>query len=86
MPLELIKTAVTFCSGYWQTSARHHQVVIGCRSSPGLALGGMRAHGLLLELDQTDLRFTSEETLSYLERQNLADPALLQSLQRHTES
>jgi hypothetical protein len=42
-------------------------------------------HGLLLELDQTDLRFTPEETLTYLERQNLASPALLQALQQRTE-
>jgi LuxR family maltose regulon positive regulatory protein len=48
-------------------------------------LGRLRAHGLLLELDQGDLRFTREETASYLKRQSLDAPVLLQSLQQATE-
>ena len=49
----------------------NHQMVVACRTSLQLTLGRMRAHGLVLELDQSDLRFTSDETRSYLDRQNL---------------
>ncbi|MDI4239070.1 hypothetical protein OZ411_40480 [Bradyrhizobium sp. Arg237L] len=63
----------------------HHRVTIGSRTAPALALGRLRAHGLLLELDQRELRFTKEETASYLERQSLDVPAVLQSLQQRTE-
>jgi LuxR family maltose regulon positive regulatory protein len=63
----------------------HQRVIMGSRTVPALALGRLRAHGLLLELDQADLRFTREETASYLERQSLSAPAVLQSLQQHTE-
>jgi LuxR family maltose regulon positive regulatory protein len=45
----------------------------------------MRAHGLLVEIDQSDLRFTPEETLSYLTRQRIRSPGVLQTLQRRTE-
>jgi LuxR family transcriptional regulator, maltose regulon positive regulatory protein len=62
-----------------------HQLVIGSRTQPALALGRMRAHGLLLELDQTDLRFTPEETLSYLQRQRITTLAVLETLQQRTE-
>jgi LuxR family maltose regulon positive regulatory protein len=58
---------------------------MGSRTVPPLALGRLRAHGLLLELGQGELRFTMEETASYLERQSLRAPAVLQTLQRHTE-
>src|SRR6516162_2841755 len=63
----------------------HHRVIMGSRTTPALALGRLRAHGLLLELDQGDLRFTKEETASYLERRSLGAPAVLQSLQQGTE-
>src|SRR6516164_4639524 len=63
----------------------HQRVIMGSRTTPALALGRLRAHRLLLELDQGDLRFTREETASYLERQSLSAPAVLQSLQRRTE-
>ena len=63
----------------------HQRVVIGSRTAPALALGRLRAHGLLLEIDQADLRFTKEETASYLDRQSLGAPAVLQSLQQRTE-
>jgi LuxR family maltose regulon positive regulatory protein len=38
----------------------HQRVIMGSRTAPGLALGRLRAHGLLLELDQGDLRFTGK--------------------------
>jgi LuxR family maltose regulon positive regulatory protein len=63
----------------------HHRVIISSRTAPSLALGRLRAHRLLLELDQEDLRFTTEETASYLERQSLDARAVLQSLQQRTE-
>ena len=63
----------------------HHRVIIGSRTASALALGRLRAHGLLLEFDQGDLRFTKEETASYLERQSFDAPAVLQSLQQRTE-
>jgi LuxR family maltose regulon positive regulatory protein len=85
--LELITDpkACEFLQRLFANLGPHHQVVIGCRRPPALAFGRLRAHGLLLELDQTDLRFTPEETLTYLERQNLASPALLQALLQRTE-
>jgi LuxR family transcriptional regulator, maltose regulon positive regulatory protein len=63
----------------------HHRVVIGSRTASALALGRLRAHGLLLELGQGDLRFAREETASYLARQSLDAPGVLQSLQQGTE-
>jgi LuxR family transcriptional regulator, maltose regulon positive regulatory protein len=63
----------------------HQRVIMGSRTVPPLALGRLRAHGLLLELGQGDLRFTREETASYLERHSLSAPAVFQSLQQHTE-
>jgi len=63
----------------------HHRVVIGSRTTPRLVFGRMRAHGLLLELGETDLRFTQEETRSYLERQSMAEPEVLQSLEQRTQ-
>jgi LuxR family transcriptional regulator, maltose regulon positive regulatory protein len=62
-----------------------HRVIIGSRTAPALALGRLRAHGLLLELDQSDLRFTKEETAFYLERQRLDASDVVQSLQQGTE-
>ena len=63
----------------------HQRVIMGSRTVLPLTLGRLRAHGLLLEVGQGDLRFTREETASYLERHNLSAPAVLQSLQQHTE-
>jgi LuxR family maltose regulon positive regulatory protein len=63
----------------------HQRVIMGSRTVQPVALGRLRAHGLLLELGQGDLRFTREETASYLERQSLGAPVVLQSLQQHTE-
>src|SRR5215831_18480420 len=63
----------------------HQRVIVGSRTPPALALGRLRAHGLLLELEQEDVRFTKEETASYLERQSLGKPAAIQSLQQATE-
>src|SRR5262249_43393534 len=62
-----------------------HRVFIGSRPAPALSFGRLRAPGLLLELDQGDLRFTRGETTSSLKRQNLDAPVLLQSLQQATE-
>ena len=63
----------------------HQRVIMGSRTAPALALGRLRGHGLLLEFDQGDLRFTREETASYLERQSLGASAVIQSLQQCTE-
>ncbi|MDI3561903.1 LuxR C-terminal-related transcriptional regulator [Bradyrhizobium sp. Arg816] len=62
----------------------HHRVVFGSRTRPQLALGRIRAYGQLLELGQTDLRFTPEETTKYLERQNVGASSI-RALQQHTE-
>jgi LuxR family transcriptional regulator, maltose regulon positive regulatory protein len=85
--LELItdQNACDFLQRLLADLGPHHQVVIGSRTSPGLALGRMRAHGLLLELDQADLRFTREETSTYLTRQSMSAPAVLETLQQRTE-
>jgi LuxR family maltose regulon positive regulatory protein len=61
------------------------RVIMGSRTVLPLALGRLRAHGLLLELGQGDLRFTRDETASYLQRHSVSAPAVLQSLQQHTE-
>lgn len=42
------------------------QVVIGSRGLPHLGLGRLRARGQLLEIDAERLRFSAEETASYL--------------------
>lgn len=61
-----------------------HRAVFAGRTKPPLALGRIRAHGQLLELGQTELRFTPEETRNYLERQNLGASSI-RTLQQHTE-
>lgn len=65
----------------------HGQLVIGSRNVPDLGLGRLRAHGQLLEVDASELRFTHEETASFL-RQRL-DVALsdqhIRWLQKHTD-
>lgn len=62
----------------------HHRVVLASRTKPPLALGRLRAYGQLLELDQAELRFTPEETQTFLERQNIG-VAAIRALQQHTE-
>jgi len=62
----------------------HHRVVMGSRTLPPLSLGRLRAHGLLLDLTHTDLRFTSEETASFLTRREMPVAAALR-LQQRTE-
>ncbi|MCC8935689.1 AAA family ATPase [Bradyrhizobium sp. Arg68] len=62
----------------------HHRVILASRNKPPLAFGRMRAHRRLLELDQSELRFTLEETRSFLQRQNIGSGAI-QTLQQRTE-
>lgn len=50
-----------------ETLGPGQRVVIGSRTQPPLALGRLRARGLLLEVDQYMLRFSIEETRKYLE-------------------
>ncbi|WP_083636365.1 LuxR C-terminal-related transcriptional regulator [Bradyrhizobium sp. AS23.2] len=61
-----------------------HRLVLASRTKPALALGRIRAHGQLLELGQSDLRFTQEETANYLDRQNIGASSI-RVLQQHTE-
>lgn len=66
---------------------RGGQIVIGSRSLPDLALGRLRAHGHLLEIDAEMLRFSAEETAEFLTQRRalpLATEDLL-LLQRKTE-
>jgi LuxR family maltose regulon positive regulatory protein len=42
------------------------QLVISSHTKPSLALGHLRARGMVAELDAEDLRFTSEEGIGYL--------------------
>lgn len=84
--LELI-TAAESCEFLQRLLAdlgSHHRVVIGSRTPPPLSLGRLRAHGLLLELTHTDLRFTQEETTFFLKRREIPAAAALR-LQRRTE-
>jgi LuxR family maltose regulon positive regulatory protein len=85
--LELIADhdACSFLQRLLASLGPRHQLVIGSRTRPALALGRMRAHGLLVEIDQTDLRFMPEETLSYLTRQRIQSPGVVQTLQQRTE-
>ena len=49
------------------------RIVIGSRNVPELGLGRLRAHGKLVEIEPTHLRFTIEEADSYLrDRRRLA--------------
>ena len=61
-----------------------HRLVLACRNTPGLALARMRAQGAAIELGQEDMRFTSEETCAYLERQSIGASAA-GALQQRTE-
>lgn len=45
------------------------QIVVGSRTVPELALGRLRAHGQLLEIQPADLRFSSTETAAFLRQQ-----------------
>lgn len=45
------------------------QLVIGTRTVPELGLGRLRAHGKLLEIKPAELRFSSNETASFLRQQ-----------------
>jgi len=45
------------------------QVVIGSRKVPDIGLGRLRAHGLLVEVDPTELRLTEDEAREFLTRQ-----------------
>lgn len=64
------------------------QLVISGHTRPPLSLGHLRASGLLTELDASDLRFTTQEGMRYLE-QYPQDPPLayddLEKLVKHTE-
>ncbi len=64
------------------------QLVISGHIKPPLALGHLRAKGMLLELEADDLRFTLEEGIDYL-LQYPQDPPLarddLERLVKHTE-
>ncbi len=84
--LELVvdRDVLDFLQRLLRNLGPNHQLFVACRSSPALALGRMRAHGLVLELDQSDLRFTPEETRCYLDRHGLGAPEL-KALQRSTE-
>jgi LuxR family maltose regulon positive regulatory protein len=62
----------------------HHRVVIGSRTPPPLSFGRLRAHGQLLYLTHADLRFTAEETTSFLKRRDMPASAA-PGLQQHTE-
>ena len=85
--LELISDQTTwdFLQRLLADLGPHHRVVMGSRTSPLLALGRMRAHGLLLEFTQADLRFTEEETDSFLGQHNMTAPEAVHSLQQRTE-
>ena len=61
-----------------------HRLVLACRHTPDLALARMRAQGDVIELGQADMRFTSEETYLYLDRQSVSASAA-QALQQRTE-
>jgi LuxR family maltose regulon positive regulatory protein len=84
--LELITAAETgeFLQRLLADLGPHHRVVMGSRTPPPLSLGRLRAHGLLLDLTHTDLRFTPEETTSFVTRRGMPPAAALQ-LQRRTE-
>ncbi|MBR0754425.1 hypothetical protein JQ604_19755 [Bradyrhizobium jicamae] len=47
---------------------RHGQLVIGSRGLPDLGLGRLRAHGHLLEIEASSLRFSIEETTEFFAR------------------
>ncbi|WP_165825243.1 LuxR C-terminal-related transcriptional regulator [Rhodopseudomonas palustris] len=49
------------------------RIVIGSRNVPELGLGRLRAHGKLVEIEPTHLRFTIEETAIYLRNRRRLD-------------
>ena len=62
------------------------RVVLAGRADPPLRLARLRARGQLVELGAADLRFTTTETVSFLEVWGLAlDPATIAALQERTE-
>ncbi|MFZ3028748.1 MAG: LuxR C-terminal-related transcriptional regulator [Rhodoferax sp.] len=65
----------------------HGRLVIGSRTIPEIGLGRLRAHGELIEITTPQLRFTSEETASFLRHRRglaLSDDHVLK-LQQHTD-
>lgn len=54
------------------------QLVISSHTKPSLALGHLRARGMVAELGAEDLRFTLEEGIGYL-AQHIREPALTYS-------
>jgi LuxR family maltose regulon positive regulatory protein len=52
---------------------RHGHLVIGSRSVPDIALGRLRAHGQLLEVDVDCLRFSVDETVEFLANRGVAN-------------
>jgi len=62
-------------------------VILG-HTKPALSLGGLRARGLLTELDASDLRFTLDEGITYLRQYPHNAPLAytdLEKLVKHTE-
>lgn len=57
----------------------HGEIVIASRETPSLPLGRLRAHGKLVEVDQSLLRFSRAETASFLRyrfARPLSEPAV----------
>ncbi len=50
------------------------QLIISGRTRPPIALGRLRAHGLVTELDMNDLRFTVEEGIDFLQQRITEQP------------
>ncbi|MFZ6026992.1 MAG: LuxR C-terminal-related transcriptional regulator [Chloroflexota bacterium] len=64
------------------------RLIIAGHVRPPLALGHLRAQGLVTELDANDLRFTLDEGVSYLRQYNHESPLAyddLEKLVKHTE-
>ena len=64
------------------------QLVILGHNKPPLALGDLRARGILTELDANDLRFTLDEGIHYLQQYHHENPLAytdLEKLVKHTE-
>ncbi len=81
----LISEAIwAFLQRFIEELDARHRLVFACRRTPSLALARMRAQGEAIEFGQDDMRFTSEETYAYLERQSVSTSAA-QALQQRTE-
>lgn len=61
----------------------HGRLVLGSRVVPDLALGRLRAHGRLIEFTAEQLRFTTEESASYLREQAGVDLSAADVLKLH---